>query len=476
MSRPSLCLGVMGVVLAVPASASATWSVVGVDPQTGEVGVAVASCVPAPAGTTILPQVAGVAPGVGALAAQALFDQATRDQAVALLADGLSPQEVLDMVTAADSGSDSRQYGVVTLDGTAAGFTGSSTQAWAGDRQGEGLSVQGNILVGPEVVDDAFDAFVAEPNACPFTLADRLMIALEAGAEPGGDNRCPPEQAALAAALIVARPDDSMDAPFLDLRIPSQPLGGDDPVDLLRSQYDAWRLENPPDDSMCGGGSTGSGTTGGEGNGSRTDAGTGADDGTSSAAESDDGGDTTWAGGEKGSSSGVPEADPGDDGSSSGCGCTSSARGGLEAWALLLLIVSSSGYAVGPRRPAGDAPPYRSIQATFAPASEGRNIFVGFVDYPRPVRIECARLPLDRMKLDSVLVLEKAVANPSVFLFERGRREDFARHHVSLREARRLCNHTVTEDGVVSGRWHETRALRAGGRDIVPRERSFARP
>ena len=196
---------------ALPATAGATWSVVGVDPETGEAGVAVASCVEAPFGTTRLPNVAGVVPGVGALAAQALLSQQWRDQAVMLLAAGNSPQEVIDMVVAADAASASRQYGVVALDGQTATFTGAATMAWTGDVQGTAVTAQGNILYGPEVVDDALAAYEAEAPDCPWTLADRLMAGLEAGAAQGGDNRCSEEQGALAAVLIVAQMDDEMD-------------------------------------------------------------------------------------------------------------------------------------------------------------------------------------------------------------------------------------------------------------------------
>lgn len=243
-----------------PSMAQATWSIVGVDPETQEVGIAVASCVPAPFGTTILPQVAGLVPGVGALAAQAQFSQQTRDQAVQLLARGHTPQEVIDMVNASDVGAASRQYGVVTLDGLAATWTGSSTLDWAGDLQGDLATAQGNILYGSDVVEDALATFEAETETCPFTLADRLMSALEAGAAKGGDSRCSEEQSARAAVLVVAAPRDPMNDPYIDLRIPSQPQDGDNPVVLLRASYDAWRLEHPPDDSACGGESSDTGS------------------------------------------------------------------------------------------------------------------------------------------------------------------------------------------------------------------------
>jgi uncharacterized Ntn-hydrolase superfamily protein len=246
-----------------PATAWATWSIAAVDPQTQEVGVAVASCVPAPYGSTILPFVAGLAPGQGALAAQALYDAQLRDDALALLAGGAAPQDVIDMVVAGDPQAATRQYGVVALDLQTAAFTGAATEDWAGHLQGEGVTVQGNILYGPDVVGDALAGFEAEAPRCPWTLADRLMLALEAGAAQGGDNRCSERQSALAAALRVAAPGDDPDAPTLDLRIPSQAEGGDNPVALLRVAYDAWRLDHPPDASGCAEGtSTGADETG----------------------------------------------------------------------------------------------------------------------------------------------------------------------------------------------------------------------
>jgi uncharacterized Ntn-hydrolase superfamily protein len=244
-----------------PTTASATWSIVAVDPQTQEVGVAVASCVPAPYGSTLLPYVAGLAPGQGALAAQAYYSEPHRDQALALLATGTAPQAVIDMVLAGDPEAATRQYGVVTLDLQTAAFTGASTDAWAGHLQSRGVSVQGNILHGPDVATDALAAFEADAPACPWTLADRLMLALEAGAAQGGDNRCSERQSALAAALRVAVPGDGPEAPSLDLRIPSQAEGGDNPVALLRITYDQWRQDNPPDDARC---STGTSSASGD--------------------------------------------------------------------------------------------------------------------------------------------------------------------------------------------------------------------
>jgi MYXO-CTERM domain-containing protein len=325
---------VLGGAVSMPSTASATWSIAAVDARTQEVGVAVASCVEAPFGSTVLPQVAGLAPGVGALAAQALFSQARRDDALGFLAAGMSPQEVIDMTNALDGQPQSRQYGVVVLSGESAGFTGDNAQDWAGHQPSLGVTVQGNILYGPDVVGDALAAFDAVPRECPWTLADRLMVALEAGSAQGGDNRCSKEQSALAAVLQVARPGDAKGAFYLDLRVPSQADGGDNPVSLLRAEYDQWRLEHPADEAACGGGSSSSGgdDTGGTATGS-ADTTTGAPP----AGEGSGGEDDPPAPSASSSSTtDSPAADSG--GGESGCGCRVSGGSGAWATGLLLLV------------------------------------------------------------------------------------------------------------------------------------------
>ncbi len=329
MWRLAPALGVAMALVLGSSSAGATWSIAAVDPETQEVGVVLASCVTAPAGSTILPDAGALAPGIGALAAQALYSPQTRNQALELLLDGASPQEVIDTVVASDGASAVRQYGVATLDLQSAGFTGAGTQSWSGDLQGQGVSAQGNILYRAEVVGDALAAFEARAPRCPFTLADRLMLAIEAGAAQGGDNRCSEEQTALAAVLKVARPGDEVGSPYLDLRIPSQPEGGDNPVVLLRAEYDQWRRANPPDDSRCVE-ATGTGTESGTPDGT-TEAPTSGSpaDGTTTAPPPPPVTSTSET--TRGSSSGMPAS--GGDGNN-GCGCRSAPSG----WGWLALV------------------------------------------------------------------------------------------------------------------------------------------
>jgi uncharacterized Ntn-hydrolase superfamily protein len=124
---------------------------------------------------------------VGALATQSYANLAYRPQGLAMLRTGVSAAGVVAGLTAADDGRDERQLGVVGPDGDGATFTGATCHAWAGGLSGEGYAIQGNILVGPQVVESMRDSWltsVDEPR-----LAHRLLAALRAGDDAGGDRR-----------------------------------------------------------------------------------------------------------------------------------------------------------------------------------------------------------------------------------------------------------------------------------------------
>jgi uncharacterized Ntn-hydrolase superfamily protein len=125
--------------------------------------------------------------GVGALATQAWANLAYRPNGLALLADGRAADEVVAALTGADKQRDDRQLGVVDVEGRAATFTGASCFDWAGGVTLAGAAIQGNILVGPEVVESMADAWRASDPAAP--LARRLLSALAAGDLAGGDAR-----------------------------------------------------------------------------------------------------------------------------------------------------------------------------------------------------------------------------------------------------------------------------------------------
>lgn len=241
--RTSLWLALASslVVSGTPGTAAATWSIAAVDRRTGEVGVAVASCI---AGVD---RVIALAPGIGAVAAQAYLEERSRDVASRLLSEGVAPAEVVERVKAQDPEHAIRQYGVVDLRGRVSAYTGAETGAWAGHSIGTDVSAQGNLLTGPDVVAAALRAFeAAPPDPGAWTLADRLLAALEAGASHGGDRRCDPEQTALSAALRVAAsaatPPGTTRGSDLNLYVARDP-GAGSPVVALRDAYELWRRE-----------------------------------------------------------------------------------------------------------------------------------------------------------------------------------------------------------------------------------------
>lgn len=123
--------------------------------------------------------------GAGAVATQALANLAYGPDGLDLLSAGRSAQEVVDELTGADDGRADRQLGVVDATGAAATFTGDACLHWAGGKTGEGYCCQGNILTGPDVVDRMAEAYESATGE----LAVRLLAALRAGDEAGGDSR-----------------------------------------------------------------------------------------------------------------------------------------------------------------------------------------------------------------------------------------------------------------------------------------------
>ncbi len=158
----------------------ATFSIVGCDPQTGELGVAVASKY-----FSVGSVVPWAKAGVGAIATQSWVNYDYGIVGLELLEAGLSPQEVIDSLTTADPNSERRQVGVIDFSGTGATFTGSGCIDWAGGIIGKNCAAQGNILVSDSVVMNMVSAFENTRG----DLADRLLAALLAGDSTGGDAR-----------------------------------------------------------------------------------------------------------------------------------------------------------------------------------------------------------------------------------------------------------------------------------------------
>lgn len=189
-----------------------TFSIIGYDPNTEELGIAVQSK---------FIGVGSVVPwakaGVGAVATQSHANPAYGPDGLKLLAEGKSAAETVKIMTDQDDGRDLRQVGVLDAKGQGAAFTGKDCYDWAGDRVGENCVAQGNILAGQAVVDDMVETFEQTEGS----LAERLLAALDAGQSAGGDIRG--QQAA--ALYIVKEKGGYLQANdrFIDLRVDEHP-------------------------------------------------------------------------------------------------------------------------------------------------------------------------------------------------------------------------------------------------------------
>ena len=172
-------------------------------------------------------------PGVGAVATQALANPRYGPDGLALLRDGLSADETIAALVAADEGRDDRQVGVVDAQGRAATYTGKACLDWAGGTSGPGYAAQGNILVSEETVAGLVNGFEAGAGR---PLAERLVDALAAAQLAGGDRR-----GQQAAGLLVVQKDGGyggMDDVLVDLRVDDHP----EPVAELKRLYGMHQL------------------------------------------------------------------------------------------------------------------------------------------------------------------------------------------------------------------------------------------
>jgi uncharacterized Ntn-hydrolase superfamily protein len=250
--------------LSLSLNADATWSIVAVDSETGEVGLAAATCNPG------IQFIAGVVPGSGVVAAQAETSFRGRDLAKELIGKGVDAEQVIVQLKNSSvydgwltAKFPNLQYGVATLtpEPKAGHIGGDEISPWFGGMSNDTYSVQGNTLRGEKVVSAAAHAFeIREEENCHLTLGERLLRALEAGRDAGGDKRCPLEKPALSAILIV-EPPEAQDtrskgaAESLKIVIPKEisllraasylampyepPEGYVDPVRLLREKFEA---------------------------------------------------------------------------------------------------------------------------------------------------------------------------------------------------------------------------------------------
>lgn len=242
-----------------PSPAYATYSLIATDAASGQVGAAGASCVPYE-----VIQIYEVAPGRGALVAQANFDDAAQATGLELLLAGEPAALVLAEISDAAMfpQAPKMQYGVVDVTGGLATYTGPEALPVALDRQRQvssfSVGAQGNVLTSDVVLEQALDGF--ESGGCD--LAEHLMLGLEAASNGGeGDNRCTPEGRPANSAFL-----DVTDGEGGVVRISIPDVSPESPILALRAAFDEWRAEHPCE-PISGSGGNGAGGGGAGGNG-----------------------------------------------------------------------------------------------------------------------------------------------------------------------------------------------------------------
>jgi len=267
----------LALLVAFPRAAHATWSVIAIDMATGRVVIASATCVNNNDAFLMGIQ-AVVVPGKGVAACQAGVDGTHANQMLvyAELQKGTDPARIIEMLSA-DPAFQSRQFGILDLQGRSAGHSGLTNGYVSQDIQGRVpgtqiyYSIQGNILRPGEVIPNAVKAFLYTKGA----LTDRVMAALETADAYGGDSRCtcPPlpadgskplipcegKTSHVSYILMADKSDTNGDshnngkyAMYLTVTQPDQgganvikPGENLNPVKTLRMRYDAWRKLQP---------------------------------------------------------------------------------------------------------------------------------------------------------------------------------------------------------------------------------------
>lgn len=196
-----------------------TFSIVARCSQTGDLGIAVCTAIPAVGAINPFAKAR-----VGAIATQAWSNPYLGIDGLDLLAQGLSAPQVLERLLDADADRENRQLAIVDAHGGVAGYTGSQVQPWKGHLEGDGYVVAGNLLVNNATIKAMAEAFEAAQGQ----LGQRLLKALEAGQAAGGDRR-----GKVSAALRVVR-DEAY--PYFDLRVDEHP----EPVAELRRIFEIY--------------------------------------------------------------------------------------------------------------------------------------------------------------------------------------------------------------------------------------------
>lgn len=205
----------------------ATFSIVARDPANGDLGVAVQSKFP-----NVRAAVPFAKAGVGAVATQSFANSEFGTKGLQLMALGATPEEVMSIIGRDDADLQDRQVGIVDAKGRSATFTGKKCFDWAGGRRATDYAIQGNILVSEATVNAMEKTFLSAKGP----LAERLLAALKAGAEAGGDKR-----GRQSAALVVVREGASYDGKsdaYVDISVYDAP----DPIAEIFRLYELQKV------------------------------------------------------------------------------------------------------------------------------------------------------------------------------------------------------------------------------------------
>ena len=220
-----------------------TFSIIAVDPETGEVGAAGATCLFGES-NGLINIISSIIPGKGGVISQAYVcvPNINMTNATTLMELGYSPAQIITWLNNNDSCNAGnyqyRQYGIIDFDESGnvrtAGYTGNLADDYKEDRQGATYSIQGNILLNQSVINNMEYNFLNTEGS----LAEKLMAAMQGANFPGADERCLDEGTSSATAfLVVYDSDDSPNQPSLEFNIVSQPPGIE-PIDLLQEMFD----------------------------------------------------------------------------------------------------------------------------------------------------------------------------------------------------------------------------------------------
>ena len=218
----------------------ATFSIVAIDTDTGEVGSAGGSCI---AGSIII---SDIHPGVGAIHTQSYYLPANQNYASNLMSQGYNPNQIINNLVLNDAQNNPtiRQYGIVSFDdnGQSSSYTGENCSDWKGHINETIYAIQGNILLNASILDSMESKFINTNGP----LSHKLMAALQGAKVPGADSRCLDEGISTYSAFIrVAQPDDIAEY-YIDLNVNSvipyftQNNIWIDPIDTLQVLYDNW--------------------------------------------------------------------------------------------------------------------------------------------------------------------------------------------------------------------------------------------